>query len=225
MVVAQNVDARRAGRMVTSKSKLGKSRTIVLTVGHSTRSLDELIQLLKVREITGVLDIRTIPRSRTNPQFNQETLPHALEAAGIGYQHLPGLGGLRHARPDSLNIGWHNASFRGFADYMQTAEFAGHLQALIERANDNRVVLMCAEAVPWRCHRSLIADALSVHGIAVKHIIGRARTQPHVLTPWASVRGTAIVYPIAKAQRYEAERKRSSKTGARRSHRVGAGKR
>lgn len=212
-------------KRLSREAKQRQSRTVVLTVGHSTRSLEKLIELLKVHEITAVLDVRTIPRSRTNPQFNQETLPHVLKAAGIGYQHMPGLGGLRHARPDSPNMGWHNASFRGFADYMQTAEFAVHLQALIERANENRVVLMCAEAVPWRCHRSLIADALSAHGIAVEHIIGRARAQPHMLTPWASVRGTAIVYPIAKARRYEAEKKRPSKTSAPRSHRLSAGKR
>ncbi|MGH8747902.1 MAG: DUF488 family protein [Burkholderiales bacterium] len=180
----------------------------MFTIGHSTRSLDELIELLKLHGVTCVLDVRTIPRSRTNPQFNQDTLPRPLKAAGIGYRQLPGLGGLRRARPDSPNMGWHNASFRGFADYMQTAEFAAALEALVERANGNRVALMCAEAVPWRCHRSLIADALSVRGIAVEHIIGRARAQPHTLTPWASVKGPAIVYPIAEALRYEAARKR-----------------
>ncbi|MGH8739238.1 MAG: DUF488 family protein, partial [Burkholderiales bacterium] len=156
----------------------GKSGAAVFTIGHSTRSLEELIELLKAHAVACVVDVRTIPRSRTNPQFNRETLPRTLNAAGIGYQHMPGLGGLRHARPDSPNMGWHNASFRGFADYMQTAEFAAAVQALIERANGNRVALMCAEAVPWRCHRSLIADALSVRGIAVEHIIGRARAQP-----------------------------------------------
>ena len=203
----------------------GRSRGVVFTIGHSTRSLEDLIELLKVHEIACVVDVRTIPRSRTNPQFNRETLPLTLNAAGIGYQHMPGLGGLQHARLDSPNMGWHNASFRGYADYMQTADFTFHLQALIERVKEARVVLMCAEAVPWRCHRSLIADALSVRGVRVEHIIGRARAQPHTLTPWASVKGTAIVYPIAKAQRYEAARKRSLKTAASRSHSLGAAKR
>ncbi len=186
----------------------------MLTIGHSTRSLAELIELLKDQGVAGVVDVRTIPRSRTNPQFNRETLPRALEAAGIAYRHTAGLGGLRRAVPDSPNMGWHNASFRGFADYMQTPAFAVHLQQLIERAKKKRVALMCAEAVPWRCHRSLIADALSVRGIAVEHIIGKGRTQPHALTPWASVKGTAIVYTLAKASRYEAARGCTSKPGS-----------
>ncbi|MDA8110406.1 MAG: DUF488 domain-containing protein [Betaproteobacteria bacterium] len=178
----------------------------VLTIGHSTRSLAELIELLKAQGAAGVVDVRTIPRSRTNPQFDRDALSRDLEAAGIGYRHAPGLGGLRRARPDSPNMGWHNASFRGFADYMQTPEFADALRVLIEDSQKERLALMCAEAVPWRCHRSLIADALAVRGIAVEHIVGKGRTQPHALTPWAAVEGTTIVYPLAKAERYEAAR-------------------
>lgn len=178
----------------------------MLTIGHSTRSVAELIALLKAHGAEAVVDVRTIPRSRTNPQFNSEALAQALEAEGIGYRHAPGLGGLRRAKPDSPNMGWHNASFRGFADYMQTPEFAEALEALIGRTREERPALMCAEAVPWRCHRSLIADALTVRGIAVEHIVGAGRVRPHALTPWASVKGTTIVYPRAKAERNEAVR-------------------
>ena len=212
-----------AGRSAASNTRRGATGSVVLTIGHSSRSLAELIELLKENQAEGVEDVRTIPRSRSNPQFNREFLRRALETAGITYRHVPGLGGLRHARPGSPNMGWHNASFRGYADYMQTAEFAAALEALSERANGSRVALMCAEAVPWRCHRSLIADALSVRGFAIEHIIGHARTQPHVLTPWASVTGSAIVYPLAKAQRYEAAKSRLPKTGARRGRRPSKG--
>ena len=186
---------------------------VVLTIGHSTRSAAELIALLKANEVEGVMDVRTIPRSRANPQFNSATLQRELEAAGIAYRHAPALGGLRRARPGSPNAGWRNASFRGFADYMQTPEFAGALDALAREARKERLALMCAEAVPWRCHRSLIADALSVRGIPVEHIVGKGRTQPHALTPWAAVKGTAIEYPLARALRYENARARSQGGG------------
>jgi uncharacterized protein (DUF488 family) len=129
------------------------------------------------------------------PQFNEETLPGPLRAAGIGYRHMPGLGGLRHTRADSPNKAWRNASFRGFADYMQTAEFQQSLDALVDLAHSDRIAVMCAEAVPWRCHRSLIADALLVRGIPVEHIISAAPAQAHALTPWARVRGKRITYP------------------------------
>lgn len=198
---------RRARNRASAARRAGAAADgLVLTVGHSTRSAAELIDLLKAHGVQGVVDVRTVPRSRTNPQFNRESLRHALGAADIGYRHVPGLGGLRRAKRDSPNMGWHNASFRGFADYMQTLEFAEALQALIEWVQKERLALMCAEAVPWRCHRSLIADALTVRGVAVEHIIGAGRTQPHALTPWASVKGTAIVYPLANAERYEARR-------------------
>lgn len=168
---------------------------LVLTIGHSTRELETFIQLLKSNGVTVLVDIRTIPRSRHNPQFNGDTLPASLSNAGVGYRHMPGLGGLRHPRPDSPNQGWRNSSFRGFADYMQTPEFEASLQVLITLAQQETIVLMCAEAVPWRCHRSLIADALLTKGILVEHIISSTSRRPHTLTPWAQVTGNRITYP------------------------------
>lgn len=167
----------------------------VLTIGHSTRTLEEFIGLLQAHGATRVVDVRTVPRSRHNPQFNKTSLPGSLKKAGLSYVHLPGLGGLRHAKRDSLNLSWRNASFRGFADYMQTPEFEKGLDELIQLANQERIALMCAEAVPWRCHRSLIADALLVRGIRTEDIMSPTRRQVHALTPFARVRGTTITYP------------------------------
>ncbi len=172
---------------------------LVMTIGHSAHTLEEFIRLLQAHGATCVVDVRTIPRSRHNPQFNKASLPRSLKKAGLGYVHLPGLGGLRHAKRDSPNMGWRNASFRGYADYMQEPEFTHSLQELIRLANQDRVVLMCAEAVPWRCHRSLIADALLVRGIPVEHIMNLARRQSHALTSFARVQGTRISYPAPKA--------------------------
>lgn len=174
-----------------------ESRTapLILTIGHSTRPLELFIRLLKVHEVAKVVDIRTVPRSKHNPQFNKETLPDELKAAGIEYIHVLGLGGLRHPRPDSPNTGWKNSSFRGFADYMQTQEFEDNLKILIDLAGQERCALMCSEAVPWRCHRSLIADALVIRGIRVEHIMSLSGTLPHKLTPFASVLDHQIVYP------------------------------
>ena len=178
---------------------MGKSATKppveALTIGHSTRPLETFIELLQAHGVKRVLDVRTAPRSRRNPQFNKEVLPANLRCAQINYTHLPGLGGLRHARRDSPNVGWRNASFRGFADYMQTEEFESALAELVEMAAHERIALMCAEAVPWRCHRSLIADALLVRGVKVKHIMSRQTCQEHALTPWARVSGKQITYP------------------------------
>lgn len=168
---------------------------VILTIGHSTHPLETFIQLLQAHEVTLVADVRTVPRSRHNPQFNRETLPQQLKLAGIGYVHLPGLGGLRHPRVDSPNRGWRNASFRGYADYMQTPEFTGNLEALIRLARKDRLALMCAEAVPWRCHRSLIADALYLRGLPVEHILGLKGRQPHRLTGFARVQGLELTYP------------------------------
>jgi uncharacterized protein (DUF488 family) len=170
---------------------------VVFTVGHSTRPLTEFIALLKAHSVARLIDVRTVPRSRHNPQFDRDTLPDALAADGIGYEHVPGLGGFRRTHPGSLNTGWRNTSFRGYADYMQTAEFADNLADLIARATRERIALMCAEAVPWRCHRSLIADALVVHGIRVEEIISETRRQVHGLTPFARVSGMTITYPPA----------------------------
>jgi len=169
--------------------------TIVVTIGHSTRSLEELLELLEAHGVEHLADVRTIPRSRHNPQFNRERLARDLRRAGIGYTHMPTLGGLRHARPDSPNQGWRNASFRGFADYMQTPEFEAGIGALVEAAVSARTVIMCAEAVPWRCHRSLIADALCARGIRVEHILSGTRAEPHTLTAFAMVEGTRVTYP------------------------------
>jgi len=167
----------------------------VLTCGHSTRPIDEFIHLLKVHGVERLVDVRTVPRSRHNPQFNRDQLSPSLHSARIHYTYMPGLGGFRHAASDSINTAWHNASFRGYADYMQTAEFAEHLNTLIRHAEQEKIAIMCAEAVPWRCHRSLIADALQVRGIEVREITSATGTRIHALTPFAQVSGTQITYP------------------------------
>ncbi|MGH8280853.1 MAG: DUF488 family protein [Gammaproteobacteria bacterium] len=169
---------------------------ILWTIGHSTRPLDELITLLREHGITRLVDVRTMPRSSHNPQFNTETLPASLGAQSIAYTHLAVLGGLRHARKDSMNTGWRNASFRGYADYMLTPEFEHGLDELIKLAGKETAAIMCAEAVPWRCHRSLIADALMVRGLEVRHIMGPGKWQPHKLTGFAHVEGLRITYPF-----------------------------
>jgi uncharacterized protein (DUF488 family) len=167
----------------------------VLTIGHSTRPIDEFIALLKAHGVERVVDVRTVPKSRRNPQFGQDLLPASLEAEGIAYTHLPQLGGLRRARPDSPNMGWRNASFRGYADHMQTPQFAQGLEAVIDLEKKQCIALMCAEAVPWRCHRSLIADALLVRGIPSEDIASPTRRTAHKLTPFARVDGIHITYP------------------------------
>ena len=171
--------------------------TTVLTIGHSTRSIESFIEMLRAYGVKRLVDVRTIPRSRTNPQFNRESVAQSLAEAGIGYTHVAALGGLRHARKDSRNTGWRNASFRGYADYMQTPEFEAAIQSLIEAAKREQVTIMCAEAVPWRCHRSLIGDALKARGIDVEDIMSATRTQPHELTSFAKVVGTQVTYPAS----------------------------
>jgi uncharacterized protein (DUF488 family) len=178
-----------------------KCSPIILTIGHSTRTLDEFIVLLKAHAVTLVVDVRTIPRSRHNPQFNEDSLPESLKNAGIGYVHMPGLGGLRHAKSDSLNTGWRNASFRGYADYMQTPEFEKQIEELIQLAKEHRIALMCAEAVPWRCHRSLIGDALTVRGIRTEDIMSLKLRRLHTLTPFAHVRDSTVTYPAENPSR------------------------
>ena len=167
----------------------------MFTVGHSNRTLEEFLELLTAHLVALLVDVRAMPRSRHNPQFNRETLPKTLEAHHIAYEHLPGLGGLRHARKDSVNTGWRNASFRGYADYMQTEEFLRNLALLCELESRHRAAIMCAERVPWRCHRSLIADALTIHGIPVMHIMNAAKAEPHHLNSFACVEGARITYP------------------------------
>jgi len=173
------------------------AESMVLTLGHSTRPLSEFVAILKAHSVARIIDVRTVPRSRHNPQFDRDTLPAALADEGIGYEHTAGLGGFRRTHVGSLNTGWRNLSFRGYADYMQTPAFSEQLADLIAKANRERIALMCAEVVPWRCHRSLIADALVVHGFRVEEIISETRRQIHHLTPFAVVHGTVITYPPA----------------------------
>jgi hypothetical protein len=171
----------------------------ILTIGHSIHPIDEFIKLLRQHGIEQLVDIRTIPRSRRNPQFSSEALAKSVEDNGIGYVHLKELGGLRHPRPDSINTGWRNASFRGYADYMQTAEFEQALRRLLQLCEDKRCAAMCAEAVPWRCHRSLMSDALVARGIPVEHILSGSRREVHSLTPFARIENGRVTYPEAKA--------------------------
>jgi uncharacterized protein (DUF488 family) len=174
---------------------VGAATCQVLTVGHSTRPIAAFVELLMAHHVTHLVDVRTVPRSRHNPQFNGESLSASVADAQIGYSHAPGLGGFRRPRPDSPNGGWHNLSFRGYADYMQTNGFSASLATLIELARRDRVAVMCAEAVPWRCHRSLIADALLVRGIVCCEIVGPNRLQCHRLTSFARVSDLELSYP------------------------------
>jgi uncharacterized protein (DUF488 family) len=167
----------------------------IFTVGHSTRPITAFIELLQAHAVERLVDVRTMPRSRYNPQFNRETLSQSLAEAGIRYVHKPGLGGLRHTTAASPNKGWRNSSFRGYADYMQTAEFIASLDEIIALAGHERIALMCAEAVPWRCHRSLIADALIARGIPVEELVNVKQRQPHKLTSFAKVEGVRVTYP------------------------------
>ena len=166
----------------------------IFTIGHSTRPIELFLGLLAGHRVQRLIDVRKVPHSRHNPQFGREQLAESLRTAGIHYTHLAGLGGLRRPRPDSVNSGWRNTGFRGFADYMQTPAFEASLAECIELATLERVAVMCAESVPWRCHRSLIADALVVRGVEVCEITSRTSARAHVLTPWARVEGTHIVY-------------------------------
>lgn len=183
-----------AGAAKEARTAVAAER-LVLTIGHSNRPLEEFLEMLRGHGVTRLIDIRTVPRSRANPQFGRERLPASLEAAGIAYEHWPALGGLRRTSASSPNAAWRNLSFRGYADYMQTAEFGEAVKALIRTAEGDRIVLMCAEAVPWRCHRSLVADALLVRGVRCEDIRTAAKTMPHRLTPFAKVRGMKITYP------------------------------
>ena len=172
-----------------------RSAPIVYTIGHSSRSFQELLDLLRTHGVAQLIDVRTIPRSRHNPQFNREVFGKALRNRRIGYRHMKALGGLRRANSHSINTGWRNASFRGYADYMQTPAFETALTQLIEYAERKPTAIMCAEAVPWRCHRSLIADALIVRGFEARDIIQGAVAKLHRLNPMARVKHQKIVYP------------------------------
>ncbi len=170
-------------------------KNTIYTIGHSTWPIDEFNKILQAYEIELVVDVRTIPGSRHNPQFNGNELKYDLERHGIGYTHLKELGGLRHTTKTSINTGWTNLSFRGFADYMQTPEFMKGIELLIETSKLKQTVIMCAEAVPWRCHRSLIGDALVVRGIEVEDVMSERTSKPHKITPWAKVDGVIVTYP------------------------------
>jgi uncharacterized protein (DUF488 family) len=184
--------------MMTIMAPRKSAHRSLSTIGHSTRPIDEFIGLLRSNGVERLIDIRTIPKSGHNPQFNGGALAEALRAAGIDYVHLQDLGGLRRARRDSPNTGWRNASFRGYADYMQTEEFDRALARAIELAAAKPSALMCAERVPWRCHRMLVADALLVRGIKVLEIVGDSPPKPHRLTPFAVVDGIRITYPAGE---------------------------
>jgi len=172
----------------------------IFTLGHSTLAIERFVTVLQSYGIERLGDIRTIPRSRHNSQFNDTALANSLKAQHLDYVHIKALGGLRHARKDSPNTGWRNESFRGFADYMQTEEFENALSALIRMGREKRVAIMCAEAVPWRCHRSLVADALSVRDVPVVEIISESSYRMHPLTPFARVEGVRITYPPDQAK-------------------------
>lgn len=171
----------------------------VYTIGHSNRSIGDFLELLGAHGIRKVVNVRTIPKSRHNPQFNEEELRKSLKEAGIGYRHLKALGGLRHSLHDSVNMGWRNLSFRGFADYMQTEEFDRGLGFLEAIARNQPTAIMCAEGMPWRCHRSLIADALTKRKWRVLEISSRRTARPHKLTPFLRVRKGRLVYPAGLA--------------------------
>jgi len=180
------------------KSSARNEPLTIFTIGHSTRPIAEFIGLLHEHGVGRIIDIRTIPKSRHNPQFNADVLAASLRTARIRYRHLKSLGGLRHPRRDSVNLAWRNPSFRGYADYMQTPEFEAGLDRAIELAAKTPSALMCAEAVPWRCHRSLVADALVARGFRVLEIISAAEPKEHELTSFERVRGKKITYPAVQ---------------------------
>jgi uncharacterized protein (DUF488 family) len=184
-------------------TKATESSATIYTVGHSTLPIERFLAVLRAYGVERLADVRTVPRSRRNPQFNADALAESLRAGGIEYVALRELGGLRKPRADSPNGGWRNDGFRGYADYMQTPEFAFGLERLLTLGRERRTAIMCAEAVPWRCHRSLVADALAVRGVPVVEILGEAERRDHALTPFARVQGTTITYPPAQGDLLE----------------------
>ena len=172
----------------------------IFTIGHSTRTIDEFIDLIKTFDVILIVDVRTVPRSRHNPQFNKETLPNTLKSYSIKYIHMPEIGGLRRPKHDSVNLAWRNSGFRGYADYMQTKEFIDNLLKIVALSRENCIALMCAEALPWRCHRSLISDALVVRHVKVQHIISAISLISHQLSEMAQVEGTKITYPLYRKE-------------------------
>lgn len=174
---------------------MSRKKIPVFTIGHSTRKFSEFAKILEAYGVKELVDVRTIAKSRKNPQFNGSSMGKKLKKYKIAYLHMKSLGGLRHSKKDSINTAWRNASFRGFADYMQTPEFRAALKKLMDLARKKPVAVMCAEAVPWRCHRSLIGDALVIGKIDVQDIYSATNSKPHRLTPWAKVCGAKITYP------------------------------
>ncbi len=168
----------------------------VFTIGHSTRTAEEFLALLHENGILLLVDVRRFPGSRRHPQFGSAELAGSLRAAGIDYRHEPDLGGRRHPRPDSPNTAWRNASFRAYADHMDSPEFRTALERLLADSEARPTTVMCAEAVPWRCHRNLIADALIARGVPVLDVLAQGKTVPHALNPHAVVlAGGRVVYP------------------------------
>jgi uncharacterized protein (DUF488 family) len=180
---------------VSRKNATTSKTPTLFTIGHSTRTLEDLVSVLKSHSVAALVDVRTVPRSRRVPQFNGDTLGGDLAKWGIQYVPLPALGGLRKPKPDSSNLAWRNASFRGYADYMQTPAFHTGLEALIRVASAKPTAIMCAEAVPWRCHRSLIGDAMIARGWNVVDLMNERSAKPHELTEFAKVKGTTVTYP------------------------------
>ncbi len=168
---------------------------VLWTIGHSTRLIEDFAGLLQAHSLQLLIDVRAIPYSRRNPQFNTNSLAQSLAEAGLPYHGMPALGGRRRSQPDSINVGWRNTSFRGYADYMQTAPFWTALEELIDLAGNSRTAVMCAEVVPWRCHRSLIADAMTVQGWTVRHILTATKADPHSLTSFTQVHNGRLSYP------------------------------
>ena len=181
--------------MATINTVIAPAVVTIFTIGHSTRPLDELVALLKPHHITQLADVRTVPRSRRHPHFSADALARSLPVAAIAYRHLPGLGGLRQPRPDSTNTAWRNEGFRGYADHMQTPAFDRALDELVAWATHAPTAIMCAEALWWRCHRQLIADALVARAIDVRHIMSATSAPPHALTEFAQVRDGRVSYP------------------------------
>ena len=178
--------------------KMAKKSEIIYALGYSTRTISDFMKILNAHSIKLVADIRKIPKSRYNPQFNETSLKRSLHRHDIKYCHLPGLGGLRKTVKDSMNLGWRNASFRGYADYMQTPAFKKELDQLIVLGKKQTTVIMCAEGNPFRCHRLLVADALLIRGIKVLQISSIKSAKEHKLTSFAKINGMQISYPAYK---------------------------
>jgi uncharacterized protein (DUF488 family) len=167
---------------------------VIYTIGHSTHGADAFLALLRMHRVTQLADVRTMPMSRRHPHFNRDSLEKFLAASGIQYRHLGGLGGLRKPKRDSTNTAWKHPSFRGYADYMETDAFERAFRELVVWASAGPTAVMCAEAVWWRCHRQLLADALLVQGVPVWHIVG-AGSKPHEMSAFARIRDGKVVYP------------------------------